>query len=227
MIDQLLKLFPALQAGKKITKFILLGLVVYMGIVGTTGFACFILEEAAQARGFGPYMLIQSKQWEEAKLATDECLRMWRRDTIAVTFLSLPSPVGFAYRRYFESEKVKLDAQLKRIEFELEKLNKKADTLLVNSNNTNSIPEKHVMTDNDLKPLSEINLSKTAIRPARDIQKPAPGEDKPTEFVKTRSGQCYHLTSCGVVRGKDVIAVKRSEIGKLRACKVCMPSGVE
>lgn len=223
MIDQLIKLFPGLATGKRITKIILLGLVIYLGIIGTTGFACFILEEAAQARGFGPYMLIQGKQWQDAKLATEECLRQWRRDTIMVTLLSLPSPVGFAYRRYFEAEKVKLDAQLKRIEFELEKLNKKAAML------EESIAEKqNEKVFQNGTPLKNIDLTDNEKKVARDVTL-TPGRleqlKKMAGLYRTKFGKAYHLASCSAIQGREVIELTDEEIqsGKYAACKKCRP----
>jgi hypothetical protein len=221
MLSNLFSLFPGLSA-RKWFKILVLAAVAYLGVAGSCGFACFIFEEAAQARSFGPYMLIQAKLWPEAQLATDEVLKAWRRDSILVTILSIPVPLGRCYRSYFEAEKMKLDNQMKRIEYELAQMQKKVDNVSKYADT-----QETIVTRKYEIPLSDIDLTQNEKTTSRDITL-TPGRvdqlERMSGYVRTFAGKCYHMTDCSVMSGKEAIKVSEEEVkaGKYRPCKKCL-----
>lgn len=180
---------------------------VWVWVFVTTGFMLFILEEASQVRGFGRYSLLQGRMWTAAEQAAKEDKVFNNLNhTIARVSMFINPIAGYTFTRYFDSESVKLEREMQRIDKELGRLDSRVTFI-----------EKKL----DIKPIAEETIQQSEIQPVKQIDQQVK-EEKPM-FVATLFGKKYHRPSCRFVRNKEVREVTDPEADGLEPCQVCRP----
>lgn len=190
--------------------------------IGTAGFSAFIIEEAMQVRGFGAYGLQQSKLWHEAAQYSNKCADLLERDRKTLQILRIFNPLtGHIFLRYADSEEMKLQAQMTRIEYELKQLDKRV-TIVEGKLKTNHIEIPEEGRGQELPVKAKIEYPKQV-----DYETHAERvKDAREEVVATKFGTCYHKKSCPSIKGKEakVYASKEeAETDGLRPCRRCRP----
>lgn len=203
----------------------------YIVLVTMMGFACFMLEESMQTRGFGRFILTSGKMWAEAGDMCNTSMSMLEKEKGFMKLNSYINPFfGWVYFRYAQSEEMKLMAEMKRIEMEISRINGRLE-IVENRLQVKPIdltPEK----GGELQSLEGIDLTQDEIRPVRQIDYETHPERveaaikaKTTGYVATQFGQKYHRPGCRTVKNKLTIELTAEDIAKrnLTPCMICRP----
>lgn len=189
--------------------------------IGTAGFSAFIIEETMQVRGFGAYGLQQAKMWHEAATYSNQCVDLLERDRRTLQILRWFNPLtGHIFLRYADGEEMKLNAQMKRIEYELKQLDRRV-TIVEGKLKTNHI---EIPKERGQKlPVA------AAIAEPKQIDYQTHNERVEKALIKvvaTRSGKKYHRKSCSTIQNKEVTIYESREDAEkagLSPCRRCRP----
>ena len=189
--------------------------------IGTAGFAAFIIEETMQVRGFGAYGLQQAKMWHEAADYSNQCVDLLERDRKTLRLLRWFNPLtGHIFLRYADGEEMKLQAQMKRIEYELKQLDRRV-SIVEGKLKTNHI-ELPAERDTKLPVSQPISYPKQIDYQTHDERV----EEALTKVVATRTGKKYHRKSCSTIQNREVIEYESREAAEkagLSPCRRCRP----